>query len=520
MKSYSITTTLPYVNSDPHIGFALEIIQADMLARYHRSKGEDVVFNTGTDEHGQKIYQKAIEAGLDPKTYCDEYAAKFDGLKSALNLSYTHFIRTTDEHHIAAAQEFWTRCNANGDIYKKQYSVKYCVGCELEKTDSELVEGRCPIHPNRDLDLIEEENYFFAFSKYQQKLLDLYRDRPDFVMPSARMNEIRTFVEGGLNDFSISRLKTKMPWGVAVPGDDEQVMYVWFDALVNYISTLGWPKEGSLFDSAWPSVQVAGKDNLRQQTAMWQAMLMSVDIEPSKQVFIHGYVTADGQKMSKSIGNVINPYDLVAEYGTDATRLYLLGGMPSWQDGDYSKEQFEILFATKLANGLGNLVSRVAAMCAKSFPEGIDRVDFKARHGTTVEERTQIGELFSGIVNDIAGMFGDKTDVTAETFVGENTGFDALLERAIARYDFRLYVDIVWRVVDAANVKIGKEEPFKLVKVDPAAAKKSLSELAAMIRWIGTALEPVIPATAAEILRRYESDILVAGEPLFPRRDR
>ena len=475
-KTYSITTTLPYVNADPHIGFALEIVQADMLARFYRSKGFDVVFNTGTDEHGQKIYQKAIEAGLDPEAYCDEYAAKFDGLKSSLNLSYTHFIRTTDDHHIAAAQEFWTRCNANGDIYKKQYSIKYCVGCELEKTDSELVEGRCPIHPNRDLDLIEEENYFFAFSKYQQKLLDLYRDRPDFVMPPARMNEIRTFVEGGLNDFSISRLKAKMPWGVPVPGDDDQVMYVWFDALVNYISTLGWPKTGSLFDSAWPSVQVAGKDNLRQQTAMWQAMLMSVGIEPSKQVFIHGYVTADGQKMSKSIGNVINPYDLVAEYGTDATRLYLLGGMPSWQDGDFSKEQFEILFATKLANGLGNLVSRVAAMCAKSFPEGIDRVSFD--------------------------------------------GADAALEAALKEYDFRKYVDLVWDVVDAANVKIGTEEPFKLVKIDPAAAKKSLSELAAMIRWIGAALEPVIPATAAEILRRYESDILVAGEPLFPRRDR
>lgn len=519
MPSYSITTTLPYVNADPHIGFALEIVQADMLARYYRSKGFEVVFNTGTDEHGQKIYQKALEAGVDPKKYCDEYAAKFDGLKAALNLSYTHFIRTTDEHHIAAAQEFWKRCDANGDIYKKQYSVKYCVGCELEKTDSELVDGRCPIHPNRDLDLIEEENYFFAFSKYQQKLLDLYRDRPDFVMPQARMNEIRTFVEGGLNDFSISRLKSKMPWGIAVPGDSEQVMYVWFDALVNYISTLGWPNAGSLFDSAWPSVQVAGKDNLRQQTAMWQAMLMSVGIEPSKQVFIHGYVTADGQKMSKSIGNVINPYDLVTEYGTDATRLYLLGGLPSWQDGDYSKEQFEILFATKLANGIGNLVSRVAAMAQKSFPEGLDRVDFKARHGTTEEQRKGLGEVFAGAVNDVAKMLGDEANVSAEMFVGENTGLDALLDRAIARYDFRAYVDVVWRVVDAANVKIGTEEPFKLVKTDRDAAKKSLSELAAMIRWIAEALVPVMPETAEKIRARYAGDIIEGGLGLFPRRD-
>ncbi len=478
MPSYSITTTLPYVNADPHIGFALEIVQADMLARYHRSRGFDVVFNTGTDEHGLKIYQKAIEAGLEPKTYCDAYAAKFEGLKTALNLSYTHFIRTTDDHHIAAAQEFWNRCNANGDIYKKEYSVKYCVGCELEKTDSELVDGKCPDHPNREIDLMEEENYFFAFSKYQQKLLDLYRDQPDFVMPRARMNEIRTFVEGGLNDFSISRLASKMPWGVPVPGDETQVMYVWFDALVNYISTLGWPTVGSVFDAAWPSVQVAGKDNLRQQTAMWQAMLMSAGIAPSKQVFIHGYITADGQKMSKSIGNVINPYDLVAEYGTDAVRLYLLGGLPAWQDGDYSKEQFEILFATKLANGLGNLVSRVSAMAAKSFPEGLDRSDWSY---STYEDS---------------------------------------LDDAIRNYDFRAYVDTVFSVVDAANVKIATDEPFKLVKIDRDAAKKCLSDLAAMIRWIGTTLLPVIPTAAAEILRRYESDILVAGEPLFPRRDR
>lgn len=478
MPSYSITTTLPYVNADPHIGFALEIVQADMLARFYASRGFDVTFNTGTDEHGQKIWQKAQEAGLDPKTYCDQYAAKFDGLKVALNLSYTHFIRTTDEHHIAAAQEFWKRCDANGDIYKKQYSVKYCVGCELEKTDSELVDGRCPDHPNRDLDLLEEENYFFAFSKYQQKLLDLYRDQPGFVLPKERMNEIRTFVEGGLHDFSISRLASKMPWGVAVPGDESQVMYVWFDALVNYISTLGWPKAGSLFDSAWPSVQVAGKDNLRQQTAMWQAMLMSAGIAPSKQVFIHGYITADGQKMSKSIGNVINPYDLVAEYGTDATRLYLLGALPAWQDGDYSKEQFEILFATKLANGIGNLVSRVAAMIAKNFPEGIDRIEYE-----------------EGVI------------------------LSAHLGNLVEEYDFREYVDFVWRVVDEANTKIQNEAPFTLVKTDRDGAKKSLSELAAMIRWIADALVPVIPETAAKIQARFASDIIEVGEPLFPRRD-
>ncbi|MEK7452441.1 MAG: methionine--tRNA ligase, partial [Patescibacteria group bacterium] len=273
MKNSYLTTTLPYVNAKPHIGFALEIVQADMIARFNRSLGDTVVFNTGTDEHGQKIYEKAIEEGKDPQAYTDEYATKFDDLKLALNLSYSHFIRTTNQDHMDAAQEFWKRCEASGDIYKKTYHVKYCVGCELEKTDSELVQEKCPVHPNLELEFIDEENYFFRFSKYQQPLLDLYTSRPDFVMPSYRLHEIKNFVESGLTDFSISRLKEKMPWGVAVPGDDSHVMYVWFDALVNYISTLDWPshhpqslpagRQGprgqggnsqSEFDQFWPGV--------------------------------------------------------------------------------------------------------------------------------------------------------------------------------------------------------------------------------------------------------------------------
>ena len=242
-KKFYITTTLPYVNDAPHLGFSLEIVQADAVARYHKLLEEEVVFNFGTDEHGQKIYQKALDAHKDPQKYCDEYAAKFDALKKALNLSYTNFIRTTDPKHIEAAQEFWKLCDKNGDIYKKQYKTKYCVGCELEKTDSELVDGKCPLHPNRDLEIIEEENYFFKFSKYQKRLLDFYEKNPNFVLPAGKFNEIKSFVKEGLQDFSISRLKSKMPWGIPVPDDSEQVQYVWFDALVNYISTLGWPKD-------------------------------------------------------------------------------------------------------------------------------------------------------------------------------------------------------------------------------------------------------------------------------------
>lgn len=271
-NNFYITTTLPYVNADPHIGFAMEIIEADVLARLHRLLGENVIFNFGTDEHGQKIYQKAIAQGITPQEYVDEYAAKFDDLKKALNLSYDKFIRTTDTHHIKAAQEFWRICKANGHIYKKKYQIKYCVGCELEKTDSELVNGKCPLHPNQEIELRDEDNYFFKFSEFQEKLLTFYKNNPDFVKPEGRFKEIKSFVESGLDDFSVSRIKAKMPWGVDVPDDPEQVMYVWFDALINYISTIGWPDNTEEFDKYWPGIQVAGQDNLRQQTAMWQAM--------------------------------------------------------------------------------------------------------------------------------------------------------------------------------------------------------------------------------------------------------
>ena len=282
--NFYITTTLPYVNAAPHVGFASEIVYADARARYERHLGKKIVFNTGTDEHGSKIWQKALENGRDPQEYVDEYAAKFDELKTMLDLSYTHFIRTTDESHKVAAQEMWRRVDANGYIYKKQYSVKYCVGCELEKTDSELVDGECPLHHGKKLELIEEENYFFKFSAFGEKLLNLYKDNPDFVVPQKRLNEITSFVEGGLQDFSISRLKEKMPWGVSVPGDDDHVMYVWFDALTNYISTLGWPTDTQNFEKFWGTkdmpnaIQIAGKDNLRQQSAMWQAMLLAADL--------------------------------------------------------------------------------------------------------------------------------------------------------------------------------------------------------------------------------------------------
>lgn len=367
MGKFYITTTLPYVNAEPHIGFAMEIIQADVIARYHKLRGEETIFNTGTDEHGAKIYRNALEHGKDPQAYVDEYAAKFDELKALLNVNYTRFIRTSNPEHKKAAQEFWRRCMAAGDIEKKNYSIKYCVGCELEKTDSELVDEKCPIHPNLAIELHNEENYFFKFSKYQKPLLDFYAAHPDFVVPSFRFNEIKRFVADSLQDFSISRIKAKMPWGVPVPDDDQQVMYVWFDALINYISTLGWPDDArGEFQNFWPGTQIAGKDNLRQQSAMWQAMLMSAGLPPSKQILIHGFITVDGKKMSKSLGNVIAPKELVQKYGIDPVRYYLLREIPSGEDGDFSYEKFVTRYNGDLANGLGNLVARVATLGVKA----------------------------------------------------------------------------------------------------------------------------------------------------------
>ncbi len=466
---FYITTTTPYVNGEPHIGFALEIVQADVIARFHSElKGEEVIFNTGTDEHGQKIYEKAIEVGKTPKKYCDENALRFEDLKKILNLSFTNFIRTTDEHHKKAAQEFWRRCEAKGDIKKKKYKIRYCVGCELEKTDSELVEGKCPLHPIQTLDIREEENYFFSFSKYQKPLLKFYENYPQFVVPDFRLQEIKNFVQKGLTDFSISRLRNKMPWGVDIPDDNDHIMYVWFDALVNYISTLGWPEDTKNFNKFWPGVQVAGKDNLRQQSAMWQAMLMSADLAPTKQIFIHGFISSAGQKMSKSLGNVINPVDLVKKYGVDAVRYYLLKEIPAYSDGDFSHARMKEIYNSDLANELGNLVSRV----------------------------TNLAEKYSikGVINE------DKNSAFSD------------IENFIVKYQFDNALQSINNMVKALNSKLDKEAPWK----NAGRRGVVITELLKEINVVGKLLLPFLPGTAEKIIKSTSGKIKKI-QPLFPR---
>ncbi len=489
-KPFYITTTLPYVNAKPHIGFALEIVFADILARYHQGHGSEVFFNTGTDEHGQKLYDNAVQAGLSPQEYVDGFASKFRELIPRLGiLPDVHFIRTTDEHHVHAAQEFWKRCFNAGDIYKKTYQVKYCVGCELEKTDSELVDGFCPLHPGKEIQLIDEENYFFRFSRFQKQLLELYdREGHDFVVPKTRLHEIREFVSAGLKDFSISRVKEKMPWGIPVPGDDEQVMYVWFDALINYISTLGWPEIGDrvegvgyrtdrsgltspftlnpspLFEKFWPGVQIAGKDNLRQQSAMWQAMLLSADLPTSKQILIHGFITSGGQKMSKTIGNVVDPFDVIdklIEKGVteaqaiDALRYWFAREMPTFEDGDFTWEKFVESYTANLANGLGNLTSRVLKMAANA-----------------------------GIV-DSGQWIVDRFDL-------EFAGY-------LENYEIQKAADWVWAKIKAADEFIAKEEPFKKIKVDVEGGKRDIEHLLQELATVAYHLQPLLPDTAEKV---------------------
>ena len=471
--AYYITTTLPYVNAEPHIGFGMEIVAADTLARYHRLLGEEVVFNTGTDEHGMKIYQEAVNAKQKPQDYVDLYAGKFDELKSLLNLSYTNFIRTTDEHHIAAAQHFWRMCMDQGDIYKKEYKIKYCVGCELEKTDSELEEGKCPLHPNKELEIIEEENYYFRFSKYQQPLLDWYKEHPDFVQPSGKMSEIKAFVAKGLQDFSVSRLASKLPWGIPVPGDDLQVMYVWFDALINYISTLGWPENTEKFVQFWPGVQIAGKDNLRQQSAMWQAMLLSAKLPPSQQILVNGFISVAGAKMSKSLGNVISPTEMVKKYGVDGTRFLLLDMGPVHEDIDLTREQLDTRYSSFLANGLGNTVSRVAALCSKA---------------ATGSEYFGVGSLERQLSPKVIDQLNN--------------------------YRFDLALSEIWKTLGEIDKEIETKQPWKL---EGEELNKALTPWVETIRQIGFDLQPFLPETAEKILAQFNQSAISKLPGMFPR---
>lgn len=464
-KPRYITTTLPYVNSDPHIGFAYEIVVADTLTRYSRLEGNKVFFNTGTDEHGQKIAEKADEKGESRQAYVDYYANEFKKLAdgtAGLNLSYNeggNFIRTTDESHKLAAAAMWKRCAAAGDIYKKKYKGLYCVGCELFYKSSELEEGNiCPIH-KKAVTEVEEENYFFKLSKYQT-YLEEYLSQPGVIEPEWRRQEAIAFVSGGLEDFSISREKARLNWGISVPGDDSQVMYVWFDALTNYISTLGWPEESGDFANYWTAgdvLQLAGKDQVRFQSVMWQAMLRSAGLKATDKIIYHGFINSGGQKMSKSLGNVISPYELIEKYGTDATRYLLLRHVHPFDDADITWDRLDEWYTADLVNGLGNLVARILKM--------------------------------------------------SESHLGEYVGISGKTELVdMASFNVQGALDSIWHRIGQLDEKIALTEPFKLIKTETEKAKEIINELRQELMLISRMLEAFMPATAATIISSIKAN--------------
>jgi len=484
---FYLTTTLPYINSPLHMGHALEFVRADTIARYKKFQGYDVYFNTGTDEHGLKIFEKAKERNLTPQEFVDLGFLTFkEQLKMfGVDDDILHFVRTTDEKHIKIAQDFWSRVNQNGYIYKKTYEAKYCVGCESEKTDSELLNGECIDHQGIPLKIINEENYFFKYSLFGDKLLKFYDENSNFVIPEFRLNEIKNFVEAGLQDFSISRLKEKMPWGVPVPGDETQVMYVWFDALVNYISTLADQNVSNLdellnsqnFKKYWidgTPTQYCGKDNTRFQSAMWQAMLMAANIPNSHQIVVNGFITGEGGiRMSKTLGNGIDPRVIVDEYGTDALRYFLLREVGSFEDSPFTIERFKDSYNSGLANGLGNLVSRVMTMA----------VNYEVK--LLAEELNM--KYFTKNIQDL-----------------EN-------------FDINKFINWIWECLGALDKYIQTNEPFKKIKINKEEAEKDVHYLLLHLYKASLAIEPMLPETSLKIQQLIREN-KKPEKPLFLRK--
>ena len=467
---FFLTTAIDFVNSKPHLGTAYEKITADIIARYRRLAGFETHFLMGNDEHSQNVFKKAAEAGKDPLAYCDEMEQVFRDVWKRLDLSFDDFIRTTDrKRHFPAVQKMAQACLDNGDIYEGAYEGWYCEGCESFKPEKDLVEGLCPIHKTKP-QWIKEKNWFFRLSKYQQPLLKHYADNPSFIEPEIRRNEILRLVEGGLEDISMSR--AGQSWGIPVPFDPASVVYVWFDALINYAAAVGYGWDDTLFKKWWPAnLHVVGKDITRFHCVIWPAMLMSARLPLPAQVFGHGWVYFKGERMSKTMGNIVDPLDAANRFGPDPLRLYLAKEIPYGGDGDFTWERFEEKYHADLANNLGNLVNRVASMT----------------------ERYQ-----QGLIRSTGGgpLGADPAESVSAYRAAMNV--HALHEGAAAAF----------RLVSAANNYIAETQPWALAK-DPAKADQLngvLADTSEAVRVAATLLAPIMPSSATEILRRLGDD--------------
>jgi methionyl-tRNA synthetase len=468
---YYVTTPIYYVNSTPHIGHAYTTIAADILARHYRQRGEEVFFLTGVDEHASNVARVAASQGLEPKEYTDRIVEAWREVPRRLNATNDFFIRTTDEGHKAFVQDFLQRLYEAGDVYQGVYAGWYCVGCEAFKTEAELVDGKCPLHETEP-EWIEEKNWFFKLSAYQDRLLTLYDERPDFVLPTFRYNEARSFIAGGLQDFSISR--AGQPWGVPIPWDPDQVAYVWADALVNYRSALAYARPGEDLSRFWPSVRhLLGKDILRFHCVYWPALLLSAGYEPPHQLFVHGYLLLDDRKISKSLGNVVDPLDLIDVYGSDAVRFWSARAVSFGQDGSASIDDLHERYERELANDLGNLLSRTTAMIAR-YLEG----DLPARPRDDSPVKT--------LVADLGGDVADRLD----------------------KYEITGALERVWEVVRGLNRHVEAQAPWRLAEDESRREEleQTLYDLADGIRVVAVSLASYLPETSPRILEALGAD--------------
>ncbi len=473
MNKYYITTAIPYVNAAPHIGFALELVQADTIARYHRDiLKEDVFFSSGSDENSLKNVQAAESESIPTRKLVDKYAKRFADLKSVLNISYDVFNRTATEEHFKGAQKLWLACKKE-DIYKQTYTGLYCVGCEEFYIEDELIDGHCPEHPNIIPEKVSEENYFFKLTNYQKDLEKFIEEDKVKIVPQTRKNEIFSFIKQGLKDFSISRSVARAKdWGVPVPNDPSQIQYVWFDALVTYLTALGYGTNGELFHKYWTEdsekVHIIGKGIIRFHAVYWIAMLLSANLPLPNLEFVHGYITVNGQKISKSLGNTVDPFELVQKYGTDPVRYYLLKEIPAYGDGDFSEEKFKELYNADLANGLGNLVARVAKLC----------------------EKINLNVSFT------------------------SGNFYTIVEKSLADFRFDIALHYIWTQIAQVDSIINQEKPWTLKEDDLRVVLEA--DLVKKIQQIAFNLQPFLPETAEKILKQFSGQIKSAP-PLFPR---
>jgi len=477
MSNYYVCTAIPYVNAEPHIGTAMDLLTADVLARAAAQRGDNVIFSTGTDEHGGKIAEKAAENKQKPQEFVDDISKRFVELGKLLNVSNNRFVRTTDKAHEQRAQIIWKALAK--DIYKAKYTGWYCTGDEAFFTETEVKanNGICPNH-NRPYEKIEEENYFFKLSNYTEAIHKAIQSGQYRIVPETRRNEILSLLKEGLEDISISRPKDKISWGIPVPGDTHQVMYVWFEALMNYITVLGYPEHDD-FKHFWPAnVQVIGKDIIRFHAAIWPAILLGLGIALPKQLYVHGFITVEGKKMSKTLGNVVHPKDIIDKYGVDAFRYYFLRHIPSYEDGDFSWERFENAYNNELANELGNAVQRTTAMIVK---------------------------YQNGLIGDIPEAEHDI----------------AKYEAALADCRFDRALDEVWEQVRGLNQYIDEEKPWEIAKQgDDEHLREVLAYQASNLIEIADLLAPFLPDTAAQIKSVFAEGIARPIEgTLFPKHD-